>query len=411
MEIPDIKSRLSLREVLAHYGLKPDRSHRLHCPFHEDKTPSMQVYYKTQTAYCFSSNCKTHGHSLDVIDFILHKENCTKHEAILKAQELVSGTAAPVQSKEIGRRELLERMFGYFSNAVPSSKTAKEYLAKRHLDFRQTEVGYNSGQFHHGSRKDKRLIESCVQHGLLLDQGSLSRMGNPAYKPFGKWCAVFPLKNKKGEIVSLYFRSTLEGEANRHFYLRDRQGLYPHYPKAETAKLILCESVIDAATLLEQDKIRSAYGVLALYGTNGLTQEHQEAVASLENLEEIVLFMDGDEAGRKAAQNHSALLSSQSSQLKLTQVDTPEGEDINSLLDAHEPEILFHLLENRKSISFSNEKKEIEEPEAVAEKSQWDTSQAHNLKFQTSTARYQIKGFKPKQTDSLKITLQVALNG
>ncbi|WP_410470252.1 CHC2 zinc finger domain-containing protein [Chryseobacterium sp. FH2] len=35
------------------------------CPFHEDKTPSMQVYYKTQTAYCFSSNCKTHGKSMD----------------------------------------------------------------------------------------------------------------------------------------------------------------------------------------------------------------------------------------------------------------------------------------------------------------------------------------------------------
>ncbi|WP_309943364.1 CHC2 zinc finger domain-containing protein, partial [Aureibacter tunicatorum] len=48
MQISDIKSRLPLAQVLDHYGLHPDKSHRLSCPFHEDRTPSMQVYYKTQ---------------------------------------------------------------------------------------------------------------------------------------------------------------------------------------------------------------------------------------------------------------------------------------------------------------------------------------------------------------------------
>jgi hypothetical protein len=40
MDIKEIKSRLSIVEVLAHYGLKPDRNDRLRCPFHPDKTPS-----------------------------------------------------------------------------------------------------------------------------------------------------------------------------------------------------------------------------------------------------------------------------------------------------------------------------------------------------------------------------------
>jgi hypothetical protein len=71
MEIPDTKARLTLAQVLSHYGLKPDKQQRLCCPFHEDRTPSLQLYYKTHTCYCFSSNCKTHGKSLDVIDFIL----------------------------------------------------------------------------------------------------------------------------------------------------------------------------------------------------------------------------------------------------------------------------------------------------------------------------------------------------
>jgi hypothetical protein len=34
---------------------------------------------------------------MDVIDFILHKEKCSKREAILKAKELVTGEASPAE--------------------------------------------------------------------------------------------------------------------------------------------------------------------------------------------------------------------------------------------------------------------------------------------------------------------------
>ncbi|MGL4630063.1 MAG: CHC2 zinc finger domain-containing protein, partial [Leadbetterella sp.] len=46
MQISEIKERLTLKQVLDYYHLKPDKSLRLCCPFHDDKTPSMQVYYK-----------------------------------------------------------------------------------------------------------------------------------------------------------------------------------------------------------------------------------------------------------------------------------------------------------------------------------------------------------------------------
>lgn len=216
MEIQEIKNRLTLATVLHYYHLKPDKQLRLNCPFHSDKTPSLQVYYKTHTAYCFSSNCKTHGKSLDVIDFIMHMENSTKHEAILKAQSMITGntesvttTATKPLTAELTRIAVLTKMFTYFKNAIHNSKPAKEYLESRCLDFTKTEVGYNSGQFHHGTRKDEALIKNCIKYGLLLDLGTKSRTGTPAYKPFGKWGIVFALKNKQNQIVSLYFRSTL----------------------------------------------------------------------------------------------------------------------------------------------------------------------------------------------------------
>jgi DNA primase len=43
MEIQEIKARLTLAEVIKHYGYKADKHNRINCPFHEDKTPSMQL--------------------------------------------------------------------------------------------------------------------------------------------------------------------------------------------------------------------------------------------------------------------------------------------------------------------------------------------------------------------------------
>ena len=68
MEIKEIKQLLTIQMVLDHYGLSPDRWNRLCCPWHPDKTPSLQIYPKTNTWTCFSSNCS--AGSGDVIDFI-----------------------------------------------------------------------------------------------------------------------------------------------------------------------------------------------------------------------------------------------------------------------------------------------------------------------------------------------------
>jgi len=55
MEITEIKSSLQLETVLQHYNLKPDANNRLSCPWHDDKTPSLQLYPKTNTWTCFRS--------------------------------------------------------------------------------------------------------------------------------------------------------------------------------------------------------------------------------------------------------------------------------------------------------------------------------------------------------------------
>jgi DNA primase len=423
MEISEIKQQLTLARVLQHYGLKPDKHLRLHCPFHEDKTPSLQVYYKTHTAYCFSSNCKTHGQSMDVIDFVMHKENCTKHEALEKCKQLIGGTASKPTGEQLTRTAVLTRMFTYFKNAVHSSKPAQEYIKGRSLDVARLEIGYNTGQFHHGTRRDELLIQSCMDIGLLSRHDRAGRTGEEAYKPFAKYCLVFALRNPAGQVAGLYFRSMINDNDQRHFYLKDRQGLYPRYPATDTKKLILTESIIDAATLLQLPAITSPYSVLALYGTNGLTDEHLDAIKELPHLDEIVFWLNADAPGGEATKKHAATLQALYPQLIITQVYMPDGEDINSLAQTHSDTAIFmSLLEARQAPGaegaklFLSSEKSIEkkkgqqapvQPAIPVLSKDLDTTNPYKLRYQTDTAIYYIQGSLPKSLDTLKVMLVI----
>lgn len=61
--VQTIKDRLTMREVLLHYGYEPNKAKFICCPFHNEKTPSMKIY--EQDFYCFG--CGEHG---DVISFV-----------------------------------------------------------------------------------------------------------------------------------------------------------------------------------------------------------------------------------------------------------------------------------------------------------------------------------------------------
>jgi DNA primase len=382
---------------------------------------------------------------MDVIDFVMHKENTDKHHALLKCAEIISyyegklkrsvnpdtqwsgvqhraaaaTTSTPVTATVFNREQFLGNMFTYFKNAVHNSKPAQEYLRKRCLDPLQIEVGYNTAQFHHGERKDDTLISNCVAVGLLSPWGTNTREGGQAYRPFGKYCIVFALRDSMSQVVSLYFRSTVNDQDQRHFYLRDRQGLYPGYPKGETTRLILTESIIDAATLLQVAAITDAYSVLALYGTNGLTDEHVGVIKELPQLTEIILWLNADEAGEAAANKYAGEFKILLPAVKITGVSMPAGEDINSLAQTHNREQIFiDLLNERKDFSIlsvaegSNENGSVETKKGVGQTAQQpvtelDTSNALKIKYSTQTANYYIQGGLPKAMDNMKVMLVV----
>ena len=303
MEIKQIKQKLSILKVLHHYNLIPDKNNMLRCPFHNDKTPSMKIYPETNTWTCFSSSCE--AGTGDQIEMIQRQDKLNKHQAILKAASMVNGSdsiaISPeniVKSSENTATSIdYLKMFTSFKQGIIRSPKAKDYAEKRHLDINRLDIGYNSG------KTNKQM----------------------------KHCLIFPLKNRSGEITSFYGRSILDKENAKHYYTAGRTGLYPAYPKPETETLILTESIIDTATLIQhKDRLPSKAEVLTLYGTNGLTDEHTKAIKQVRNLKEIILFFDGDKPGIKATEKYTKELKALTN-LKISTVQTPENEDINSL--------------------------------------------------------------------------------
>jgi len=221
MEILEIKKRLTMAQLLSHYNLKPDKNHRLNCPFHPDKTPSLQVYPKTNTWTCFSSNCN--AGSGDQIDFIMYMEKCTKHEAIIKAQGFIgipnfpTPQPNPKPEQELTkdqRNAILTEAFKHYARSINAKpEKAKKYLESRKLDYKKHSLGYDAGTLHKGKETTDHQKRHYLQAGLL--KPDKYDRENSYYTRFNG-CIVFPLLDKDGNITSLYGRHT---EKHEYHYL------------------------------------------------------------------------------------------------------------------------------------------------------------------------------------------------
>lgn len=97
-----IKAEVTTRQAAEFYGLKINRSGKVSCPLHKDRTPSMKV---DRRYHCFS--CGADG---DVIDFVSLMEKCGKYEAALRLSGYfgISFDASEAARKE-ARKEANER--------------------------------------------------------------------------------------------------------------------------------------------------------------------------------------------------------------------------------------------------------------------------------------------------------------
>ena len=72
-----VKANVTVRQAAEHYGVEVQRNGMCHCPFHDDRHPSMKL--NEDYFYCFG--CGAHG---DVIEFTARLFGLTNYEAVKK---------------------------------------------------------------------------------------------------------------------------------------------------------------------------------------------------------------------------------------------------------------------------------------------------------------------------------------
>ena len=418
MEIREIKQKLKIETVLAHYNLKPDRHHFIKCPFHKDKDPSLKIYPETNTFNCFG--CGAAG---DVIEFIERYDKRGKHEAILKAKSMIDPSAGIIQRAMTNKdependKELLPRL-AVMGKLMQESRgsfkrttAAREYLQSRNLDPDKTQAGYLGPDL--GKGWNEKLQESAISLGILR------RSRQDTVVPTFKNVVLFFTKNEKGQVIDLYGRSISPNGSGKHFYLSgNHHGIYPGYPDPVTRKLILTECIIDCETLRQQESITNEFGMMSLYGTNGFTPEHAEAIRSLPELNEVILFFDGDQGGREAVTKISEKVRAIKPEILITAVETPDEEDINSLVQGHDAEILSHLLRNRKPVNASDKTKNDDNPDQVSQnvtpypETQFNSKNPQRITYREGDLLFTIwGGLERENIHRLKINLLVQTEG
>lgn len=137
MTSEEIKQVHSMREIVEEYGLHPNRSGFIPCPFHKENTASMKIYQESY--YCFGC-----GASGDIFTFVQEMTGQSfkevyisfggtyKHESFqdkvrryhaIKARELQKKKTEKVKERKKLNNELINIYREWFRRSEPFSDT------------------------------------------------------------------------------------------------------------------------------------------------------------------------------------------------------------------------------------------------------------------------------------------------
>jgi len=353
--------QLNLPEIITSYGIKSaprlNGTHNFYCPFHQDNNPSLKVNQKGEKWLWNCFGCEAGG---TVIDFVMRQEGVNKRSAIETLSQRLNRTntqTLPVNRKSVEEKplsieaqKLLNKTAEYYHTIFLENTKARDYLnyqrgIKDGKIFTTFKVGYADGTLKSTLPKKGEAVE------LLKESGILTARGHEHFKD----CVVFPIYDEHGNCVEMYGRKITKGGTGlKHLYLKGiHRGVFNYHVIKTHTSIILTESIIDAISLYQ-----AGYkNTLALYGTNGLTEDHL-ALFKKHNLKEVYLCMDGDEAGRRAADRLSRRLTKEG--LNIYEVILPEGSDPNEYFKKHEAkdfELLLRVAGAEGILTESNEEK------------------------------------------------------
>lgn len=319
-KIKQIKNRLTLKELAEREGLKLIKvstfKYKALCPFHPDKTPSLNFSFEKGKYHCFG--CPAEG---DLINFYAQTHSLTNGEAIgelynqlfgigekrkkietpsdfLSIGSALEGIKKQIESIEIPPHEVYLALKEYCGDL---SSEARAYLNGKKRNLSDETLKH----FEIFDIKDYKKAREFLLTNFSLER--LKEVGLLTSKNqflLAKHKIIIPII-EEGKITNLKGRYFDNGSADIPNYLQGRYGKYKNLLNREIAgklfngdilktlpheeTIYLCEGEFDTTALIQNGK--KAVGLL------GVGNFNEEIVNKLKDFA-IVLCFDNDEKGQ-----------------------------------------------------------------------------------------------------------------
>lgn len=285
------------------------------CPFHSEKTPSFNVVPDKQFFYCFG--CHKGG---DLFKFLMEIEGISYVEAVEiladKAGIPLPQTLETTKTAEDEKRErmreahlLAVKYYSYVLNHTQSGETAREYMKGRGI-LPKTSATFQIGFAPPGKEYlAKYLLKQGFAAEELVEAGLLWKGEDGSFRDRFIGRLMIPIEDLRGRIVG--FSGRLIGEGKPKYLntpetpIFHKGSLLFNYHRAKrgmkkSGQVLLMEGQMDVITAFQA----GIENVVASLGT-AFTEEMARL---LQNIGQITLCYDGDNAGQESTERASSIL-------------------------------------------------------------------------------------------------------
>lgn len=347
--IEEVRSRNDIADIIGSYLPLKNAGTRFkaNCPFHKEKTPSFTVSPDRQIYHCFG--CGAGG---DVIRFIQEYE---KVDFMTALQMLADRCGMELNFEEGGtgdgadRRKLFQihegvaQLYQRILMEHESGEAGRSYLATRALSpeiIKEFQIGFSPDRFdalEKWAQQKKVPLELMEKAGLMIK----SDKGRGYYDRFRNRL-MFPIRDEAGRVIGFSGRAIVKDEKSGKYVNSPETPLFhksrvlfaidkARRAMADSRQAIIVEGQIDAIRCHEA----GLANVVASQGT-ALTSDHARMIRRY--ADEVILVLDADAAGQKAALKSSAAFIAE--ELSVRVASLPPGEDPDSLIRDHGAEAL-----------------------------------------------------------------------
>lgn len=312
------------------------------CPWHDDSRPSLTVNPERQTFRCWV--CNLGG---DVFSFMMKMERIEFPEALemLASRAGIelpkAGRAGPGTSEKAELFRLLDWAAGRFSGALeslPAAEAARQYVAARGLAaevVRRFAIGFAPNEWDWLVRQASDAgfsMQKLAAAGLAVE-----RQGSAGHYDRFRNRLIFPIRDSAGRCIAFGGRALPGAPADTAKYINSPET--PLFSKSST--LYGLDTARDAIARKGRAVVVEGYTdclaarqagideVVAVLGT-ALGERHARLLRRY--TDRVVLVLDGDDAGRKRADEILDILLAEPIDLAIARL--PTGVDPCDLLQA-----------------------------------------------------------------------------